>query len=72
MRYLLPPLVLTSITNLWERNANMRRVCTLCRQSSQLIFVKTYKVVDEAFLLLDVGDGGADSDVVRQLIKVAA
>lgn len=35
-------------------------------------FCKTYKVVDEAFLLLDVGDGGADSDVVRQLIKVAA
>lgn len=35
-------------------------------------FCKTYKVVDEAFLLLDVGDGGTDSDVVRQLIKVAA
>lgn len=30
----------------------------------------THKVVDEAFLLLDVSDGGADRDVVRQLIKV--
>lgn len=31
---------------------------------------QTHEVVDEALLLLDVSDGGADRDVVRQLIKV--
>lgn len=31
---------------------------------------KTYKVVDETFLLLNVGDDGADRDIIRQLIKV--
>lgn len=50
----------------------MRRVCTTLSSKLSADFCKTYKVVDEAFLLLDVGDGGTDSDVVRQLIKVAA
>lgn len=30
----------------------------------------TYKVVNEAFLLLDISDGGTDRDVVRELVKV--
>lgn len=30
----------------------------------------TYKVVDEAFLLLDTSDGGADGDIMRKLVKV--
>lgn len=32
----------------------------------------TYKVVDETFLLLNVGDDGADGHIVRQLFKIAA
>lgn len=34
------------------------------------IFFFTYKVVNEAFLLLNISNGGTDRDVVRQLIKV--
>lgn len=35
-----------------------------------LNFIFTYKVVNEAFLLLNISNGGADRDIVRQLIKV--
>lgn len=31
----------------------------------------TYKVVNEAFFLLDVSYGGSDRDIIRQLLKVA-
>lgn len=30
----------------------------------------TYKVVNEALLLLDIGNDSADGDIVRQLIEV--
>lgn len=35
-----------------------------------LYFCLTYKVINEAFLLLNISNGGADWDIMRQLIKV--
>jgi len=35
-----------------------------------VVIVNTYKVVYEAFLLLNIGNGGTNRDVVRELIKV--
>lgn len=40
------------------------------KTSQPFSFFNAYKVVDEAFILLDISNGGADWDVERELIKV--
>lgn len=65
MKYLLPPFVFTSITNLWGGRRNISHLFV-----SGLRFYSTYVVVNEALLLLNISNGGRDGDVVRQLLKI--
>lgn len=56
------------MTNIWQRrNGEKREGRKLQAESGRS---QTHEVVDEAFLLLHIGDGGADSHVVRQLVEV--
>lgn len=69
MKYLLPPFVFTSITNLWGGKDTTLAICLSLVYGFIRVY-STYVVVNEALLLLDISNGGGDGDVVRQLLKI--
>lgn len=54
------------MTNLWKGERRLEKAPFPPEDFRE----NTYKVVNEALLLLDIGDDSADRDIVRQLIKV--